>query len=69
MRILQNFQRGRADANIILMAIVDGQYYSESRLGDLRLNTRDHPPRSFALPIQEVPAVLNKLTQNANFNK
>lgn len=59
--LLRNFQQGRADDNIILVAIVDGPYYTPVRMHELRQNTRDHLPFSYALPVEEIPPLLTKL--------
>ena len=58
--ILRNFQSCN-DKTCILFIIVDGQYYGESKMAELRNNTRSHMPRSYALHIEGLPLVLEKL--------
>lgn len=55
--LLQQFLRC-PDETCILLVIVDGPYYNETRMADLRRFTRDHAPRSYAVHIQDVPAAL-----------
>ena len=55
--LLQQFLRC-PDETCILLVIVDGPYYTEARMADLRRYTRAYPPRSYAVHIQDVPAAL-----------
>lgn len=49
------------DTTCALLVIVDGPYFTERRMADLRRLTRTHSPLSFATPIQDVPAILEGL--------
>ena len=48
------------DLNVILLAIVDGPYYTKEKFEELRCLTRSNRPYSYALPIEDVPEILNK---------
>ena len=56
-RLLGQFMRC-PDETCILLVIVDGPYYTERAMAELRRFTRDRPPRSYALHIQDVPSAL-----------
>lgn len=56
-RLLGQFMRC-PDETCILLVIVDGPYYTPARMAGLRRYTRDRPPRSYALHIQDVPGAL-----------
>lgn len=58
--ILRNFQSCN-DTTCALFIIVDGPYYVGNKMSELRNGTRVHPPKSYALPIEELPAVLGQL--------
>ena len=59
--LLQAFQKGEEkDQKVVLLAIVDGPYYTGEKLKELRRFTRSSYPYSYALPIQDVPEILNK---------
>ena len=45
-------------------SIENGPYYIEERMNRLRSQTRDRAPRSFAVPIQEVPGILKTYYSN-----
>lgn len=47
--------------NHVLMVIVDGAYYTVSKMHDLRNITRTHDPLSFAVHIEQVPGILDQL--------
>lgn len=55
--LLRRFQSCN-DKTCALFVIVDGSYYLGDRLNTLRNNTRAHDPKSFALPIGELPDIL-----------
>lgn len=55
--LLSKFQ-GSAEIDKALIIIVDGPYYTEDKMADLRRFLRDRPPRSYACPIQDVPGIL-----------
>ena len=55
--LLQQFLRC-PDETCILLVIVDGLYYNEARMRELRRYTRAHAPRSYAVHIEDVPVVL-----------
>ena len=56
-KLLQQFLRC-PDETCILLVIVDGPYYTPVQMAKLRHYTRDRPPRSYALHIQDVPNAL-----------
>ena len=55
--LLQQFLRC-PDETCILLVIVDGPYYDEARMANLRRYARSHAPRSYAVHIQDVPVAL-----------
>ena len=60
--LIEHFQKGAADDDIILLVIVDGPYYTKARMSDLkRFERENHPPYSRALPIQAVPDFLKEV--------
>lgn len=56
--LLRNFQSCN-EKKVVLFVIADGAYYKGSKLIELRNHTRAQEPRSYALPIEELPAVLD----------
>ena len=58
--LLKKFQKCR-ETNHVLIVIVDGSYYTEKRMQELRQIINDHDPRSFAVHIEEVPDIINRL--------
>ena len=58
--ILRNFQSCN-DTTCALFIIVDGPYYRASKMSELRNGTRTHPPKSYVLPIEELPEVLGQV--------
>ena len=56
---LGRFQRS-AERNKILLVIVDGPYYTQRKMEDLKRFTRDQEPRSFACHIYDVPVILSQ---------
>lgn len=58
--ILRNFQSCN-DRTCALFIIVDGPYYLGNKMDELRNGTRAHKPKSYALPIEELPAILEQL--------
>ena len=59
LTLLEHFQRGTENASTVLVVIVDGSYYTQSKMDTLRQRVRDRPPRSYAVPIQDVPMLFN----------
>jgi hypothetical protein len=57
--LLQHFMTGVA-TDSVLMVIVDGPYYTENRMKDLRRFARTTAPCSYAIPIQDVPTILKE---------
>ena len=55
--LLDNYMKAREE-EVALIIIADGGFYTEKRMRELKLSTRIQPPLSFAIPIQEVPAIL-----------
>ena len=53
--LLERFLRGTESASTVLVVIVDGPYYTEARMRTLRRFVRDRAPRSYAIPIEELP--------------
>lgn len=60
--LLELFQKGNISGDIVLIAIVDGPYYNSRRMDDLRRFTRERQPLSFAIPIEELPSLLDGFT-------
>lgn len=56
--ILRNFQSCN-DRAYALFVIVDGPYYQGNKMAELRNHTRTHAPKSYALPLEELPDTLN----------
>ncbi len=56
-KILENFNNSvhPENYNNVLIVIVDGKYYTDARMNELRALTRSTRPRSFAVHIQDVP--------------
>ncbi len=54
LKILTNFQQA-TDPNVVLIVIVDGDYYDDIAMNRLRSLTKSNRPRSFAVHIQDVP--------------
>ena len=52
-----------SDQECMLMVIVDGPYYTQQKMKDLRNYVRSSPPRSYALHLGEVPAILDKYVE------
>lgn len=63
MRNLLSYFQGSAEIDKALIIIVDGPYYTEAKMDDLRRFLRDRPPRSYACPIQDVPGILEEYSQ------
>lgn len=57
--LLRHFQSCN-EANIVLFVIADGEYYHGKRMLQLRNHTRTQPPRSYAIPIEDLPAILEE---------
>ncbi len=49
------------DPNVVFIAIVDGNYYTEQKLKILRGLTRNNPPRSYVTRIEGVPDIMKTL--------
>lgn len=58
-QILQNFQKAD-DQNIILIVIVDGEYYNEKKMDGLNHYARTIIPCSYAVKIEDVPEIVKK---------
>ena len=61
VELMKRFLQCR-NRSIVLLIIVDGDYYQENaqaRLNELKNNQRDNPPESYALSIGELPALIN----------
>ena len=58
---LKYFQQCADSDNTVLLAIVDGPYYTAERMANLHRYERTTPPISKALPIQDVPQFLETL--------
>lgn len=59
--LLEIFQKGSEEDDIILLVIVDGPYFTEAKMNDLHRFEREKPPMSKALSIGEVPEFLEEL--------
>ena len=57
--ILNRFHRAE-DESIALVVIVDGNYYTETKMKGLKNKTRTIAPKSFAVHIQDVPKILKE---------
>ncbi len=53
--LLKRFLHGAESASTVLVVIVDGRYYTEARMRTLRRFARNNAPRSYAIPIEELP--------------
>lgn len=62
-RLLELFQKGNEKKSTILLAIVDGPYYNDAKMDDLKRFWRHTPPLSDVMPIQEVPLWLERICQ------
>ena len=58
-KLLEFFQKGSVNHNIIFLAIVDGPYFTQAKMQDLHRFERVTHPVSKALPIEKVPIFLN----------
>ncbi len=66
VRLLQNFQ-WRINNGAALFVLVDGPYYTNQRLTQLRGLTRGQAPRSYVTSINELQLILNQIaTGGAN---
>ena len=63
--LLEMFQKARESEDVVLLAIVDGPYYTESRMKGLNRFCRDRAPMSMAMPIEMVPVFLDFLIREA----
>ena len=61
MSTLACWSAGAADESTVLLGIVDGDYYTGKKMGELRSRCRVVRPLSFALPITQVPSCLASL--------
>lgn len=57
-QLLRNFQ-GRVNNDVAFIALVDGAYYNESRLAQLRALTRLQSPYSYVTSVNELHQILN----------
>ena len=55
---LKKWQNGGAKDNQILVAIVDGDYYTEKKMRELYRVCRRNPPYSFAVDISKIPSLM-----------
>ena len=62
--LLESFQKALASPTVVLFVIVDGPYFTDARIQDLRRFVRTSPPYSYATPITEVPALLAGLEES-----
>ena len=58
--LLGNFLKCQ-DTSCVLFVIADGPYYIGKKMEQLRRYTRAHDPKSYALPIKELPGILETL--------
>lgn len=58
--LMRNFQSCN-DRTCALFIIADGPYYVGEKMNELRNHIRTTPPRSYAIPIQELPSTLRGL--------
>ncbi len=56
LNLLKAFSNGRSEECEVLLAIVDGPYYTAEKMKDLYRFTK--PPKSYALHIEDVPEIL-----------
>jgi len=59
--LLRNFQNA-VEKDKVLIVIVDGPYYTPSKMEDLSNSIRDRQPKSYACHIQDVPLILEEYT-------
>ena len=62
LRLLQNFQ-WRINNDTALFVLVDGPYYTEARLNQLRGLTRAQAPRSYVTSINGLAPILNDIAR------
>ena len=60
--LLRNFQ-SCSDRGCLLIVIVDGPYYSDRKMEVLRNDIRSRHPRSYAVHLAEVPAILDEYVE------
>ena len=60
IRLLSNFTL-QQDENIALFVIVDGAYYTDSRLEQLQELVKGESPRSYVVSINDLQQILNKI--------
>lgn len=60
--MLRYFQQGAVDDHTVVIAIVDGPYYTPAKMSELHRFERSSKPISKALHIEEVPSFLAMLT-------
>ena len=53
--LLERFQRGAEATSVVLVVIVDGPYYTTLKMDNLRRVARAQDPRSYVIPIEELP--------------
>lgn len=59
--LLEHFQKAHADPDTVLFVIVDGPYYTDAKMVQLRRFVRSSPPFSYAVPIEDLPGTLKGL--------
>lgn len=62
--LLEHFQKAHADADIVLVVIVDGPYYTDAKMEQLRRFVRSSAPFSYAVPIEDLPDTLRRLRES-----
>ena len=60
--LLKSFQSCE-NRQIALFVIVDGPYFTERKMKELEAFTRQTPPRSWAIPIGDLPPLLRQLRE------
>lgn len=58
--LLRNFMSCN-ERTCVLFVIADGPYFHGAKMEDLRNHLRTSPPRSYAIPIEELPDILDTL--------
>ena len=59
-QVMRYFQRGGESAEVALVVITDGEYYTSEKIQELRALVRESPPLSYVCPIEELPAILER---------
>ena len=59
---MRRFQNGKVAKNIVLFAILDGPYYTKAKFEEIRSHARTTPPLSYAIPIEELPGIIEQIS-------